>query len=98
MRIATRRTAPARFTCSVCENGLSPVVAIFVRGDIAADRAAGLKKLIKSTDELIPKYRGDKLAAFVMFLKLESGTKDVRVKKADGHRRHGTGAGAEGIP
>ena len=60
--------------CLVCENGLSPVIAIFVRGDLKAekagapDRTAGLKKLIKGADTLIPKYRSDKLAAFAMFL------------------------------
>jgi hypothetical protein len=70
--------------CLVCENGLSPVVAIFVRSDLKGPAAANLSKLIKGVDALIPKYRSDKMAAFVMFLKLEGGFKEVRVKKPDG--------------
>jgi hypothetical protein len=71
--------------CLVCENGLSPVVAVFVRSDLKGLGAnSGLGKLIKGTDALIPKYRSDKLAGFAMFLKLEGGTKLVTVKKPDG--------------
>jgi hypothetical protein len=69
--------------CLVCEHGLSPVIAVFVRGDINPEKA-GLKNLIKGADTLVPKYRSDKMAAFVIFLKLEGGTKEVRVKKPDG--------------
>jgi hypothetical protein len=71
--------------CLVCEYGLSPTVAIFVRSDLkGADAASGLGKLIKGTDALIPKYRGDKLSAFVMYLKLDGGPKLVTVKAPDG--------------
>jgi hypothetical protein len=71
--------------CLVCENGLSPVVAVFVRSDLKGqDAGSGLGKLIKGTDALIPKYRGDKLAGFAMFLKLDAGPKVVTVKKSDG--------------
>jgi hypothetical protein len=71
--------------CLVCENGLSPVIAIFVRSDIKGlDATSGLGKLIKGADALIPKYRSDKLAAFAMFLKVDGGFKDVTVKKPDG--------------
>ena len=80
--------------CLVCENGLSPTVAVFVRAPLAADvngqrqlvvgADSGLAKLIKATDLLLPKYRGDKLSGFVMFLQLEGGTKLVKVTAADG--------------
>jgi hypothetical protein len=70
--------------CLVCENGLSPVVAIFVRSELKGLEGGGVAKLIKATDGLIPKYRADKLAAFAMFLKLDGGPKLVTVKKSDG--------------
>ena len=79
------RDRTGKMHCLVCEYGLSPVVAIFVRGDVAKlGPADGLSKLIKGTDALIPKYRSDKLGAFVMFLKLDGGTKAVTVKADDG--------------
>jgi hypothetical protein len=80
------RNRTGKIHCLVCENGLSPVVAIFVRADIKAPKAgdpdptAGLSKLIKGEDALIPKYRSDKLATFVMVLSLEGGKKPVAVK------------------
>ena len=80
--------------CLICENGLSPTVAVFVRAPLAADvngqrqlvvgADSGLAKLIKATDLLLPKYRGDKLCGFVMFLQLEGGTKLVKVTAPDG--------------
>jgi hypothetical protein len=71
--------------CLVCEYGLSPTVAVFVRSDLTDAKAtSGLSKLIKGTDALIPKYRGDKLSAFVMYLKLDGGPKLVTVKAPDG--------------
>jgi hypothetical protein len=67
--------------CLVCEYGLNPVVAIFVRADAAmVGPADGVGKLIKGVDALIPKYRADKLASFVAFLRLQGGTKTVVVK------------------
>lgn len=79
------RDRTGKMHCLVCEYGLSPVVAVFVRGDVSKVQPTdGLSKLIKGTDALIPKYRSDKLAAFVMFLKLDSGTKAVTVKGPDG--------------
>lgn len=67
--------------CLVCEYGLNPVVAVFVRADakaLAADTGVG--KLTKGIDALIAKNRADKVAGFVAFLRLESGTKTVTVK------------------
>jgi hypothetical protein len=58
----------------VCENGLAPVVAVFVREDAKKfGPESGLAKLAKALDAEIrkPKNRADKLAAFVIFLKLE---------------------------
>jgi hypothetical protein len=79
------RDRTGKIHCLVCEYGLSPVVAVFVRADLKGARGdAGLGKLIKGTDALIPKYRSDKLAAFVAYLKTEGGPKLVAVKAADG--------------
>lgn len=80
--------------CLICENGLSPSIGIFVRAPLAADvngqrqlvvgAESGLGKLIKASDLLLPKYRGDKLSGFVMFLQLEGGTKLAKVTGPDG--------------
>lgn len=81
------RNRQGKIHCLVCENGLAPVVAVFVRSDLdALNPAGGLAKLTKRLDTMIPKYRADKLAAFVMFLRLQGGTKVVvvRTKQADG--------------
>jgi hypothetical protein len=79
------RNRTGKIHCLVCENGLSPVVAVFVRADLKDARAdAGLGKLLKGLDTLIPKYRSDKLAAFAMYLKTEGGPKLVTVKGSDG--------------
>ena len=82
------RDRTGKIHCLVCEHGLSPVVAVFVRGNVSEVKVTdGLSKLLKGTDTLIPKYRSDKLASFVMFLKLEGGTKVVTVKGADGDEK-----------
>ncbi len=79
------RNRTGKIHCLVCENGLSPTIAIFVRADLkGVDATSGLGKLIKGTDALIPKYRSDKLAGYAMFLKLEGGDKLVKVKGAGG--------------
>jgi hypothetical protein len=81
------RNRTGKLHCLVCENGLVPVVAVFVRAD--PDRLgvdSGVARLAKAMDGLIREYRSDKLAGFVMFLRLEAGTKVVTVKtrQADG--------------
>jgi len=79
------RNRTGKLHCLVCEYGLSPVVAIFVRADTKGKgKDTGLGKLIMGIDELVPKYRADKLAAFVMFLRLEGGPKPVTIKGPDG--------------
>ncbi len=78
------RNRTGNIHCLVCENGLSPVVAVFVRADLKGlDATSGLAKLIKGTDTLIPKYRSDKLAAMAHFLKLEGGPKPVALPGGD---------------
>jgi hypothetical protein len=77
------RNRTGKIHCLVCEHGLAPVVAVFVRADTAdAKVEPGLTKLLKATDALLPKYRADKMAAFAMFLSLDGGRK--LVKLADG--------------
>jgi hypothetical protein len=71
--------------CLVCENGLAPVVAVFVRPEAKAFGAeSGLAKLAKGVNGLIPKYRADKLASFVMFLNLDGGKKAIKIPGAEG--------------
>lgn len=79
------RDRTGKMHCLVCEYGLSPTVAIFVRADPKGmDAGSPLAKLVKATDTLISKYRSDKLGGFAMFLRLEGGDKLVTVKGADG--------------
>jgi hypothetical protein len=68
--------------CLVCENGQSPVVAVFVRSDpknLGGD--SGVAKLAQAVNRLIPQYRGDRLAGFVNFLKLEGVAADFENAK-----------------
>lgn len=79
------RNRTGKIHCLVCENGLAPVVATFVRAEaktLGAD--SGVVKLAKSLDAMIPKYRADKLAGFVMFLPLENKGKTVKITTPDG--------------
>ena len=73
--------------CPVCENGLSPTVAVFVRAD-AKDPAvaAGVGKLATALNKLIPDpdYKAYKPGAFVMFLKIEGDPKAVTITAPDG--------------
>ena len=78
------RNRTDKLHCLVCEYGLAPTVAIFVRADLADPKSKALGKMIKDVDALVPKYRSDKLGAFAMFLKLEGGDKLVVVKAPDG--------------
>jgi hypothetical protein len=71
--------------CLVCENGLAPVVAVFVRPEAKAFGAeSGLAKLARGINGLIPKFRSDKLASFVMFLNLDGGKKAIKIPGAEG--------------
>ena len=79
------RDRTGKMHCLVCEYGLSPTIAIFVRAEIkGAEAVSPMAKLIKAADTLIPKYRSDKLGGFAMFLRLEGGEKLVTIKSADG--------------
>ena len=83
--VPSPKNRTGKIHCLVCEYGLNPTVAIFVRTDakmLGAD--SGVGKLTKQVNALIPKYRSDKLGAFVAFLRLDfdgkAGTKIVTVK------------------
>lgn len=73
--------------CLVCEHGLNPVVAVFVRVDDAKKitPATGVGKLAIEMNKLMtqPEYRGAKLAGFTIFLRLEGPTKSVTVVNPD---------------
>lgn len=65
--------------CLVCENGLSPMVAVFVRAEAKdLQPTGGVARLIQSVNKLIPEYRGDKLSGFVAFLKTGSVADDFK--------------------
>jgi hypothetical protein len=77
------RNRTGKLHCLVCENGLAPVIAVFVRADPQTlSRDKGVADLVMKANAMIsnPKYRANKLAAFVMFPRLEGGTKIVTVK------------------
>jgi hypothetical protein len=83
--VESPKNRSGKIHCLVCEYGLNPTVAIFVRADakgLTAD--SGVGKLVKQVNALVPKYRADKLGAFVAFLRLDfdgkAGTKVVTVK------------------
>ena len=84
-QVANPKNRTGKIHCLVCEYGLNPTVAIFVRADaktLGAD--SGVGKLAKQVNALVPKHRADKLGAFVAFLRLDfdgkPGTKVVTVK------------------
>lgn len=68
----------------VGENGLSPVVAVFVRSDPTDLAGSGVVKLAQALDKKIPEYRGDKLSGFVHFLWIDAPEKAVGLAKGDG--------------
>ena len=71
--------------CLVCENGIAPVVAVFVRPEAKAfGTDSSLAKLVKGLNAIIPKHRAEKLAGFVMFLNLEGGKKSIKIPGAEG--------------
>ena len=72
----------------VGENGLSPVVAVFVRSDPTDLANSGVVKLAQALDKKIPEYRGDKLSGFVHFLWLDAPEKAVALVEADGTTRN----------
>jgi hypothetical protein len=79
------RNRTGKIHCLVCEYGLSPVVAVFVRAEAnKLGPKSGVAKLTKQLDALIPKYRADKLAGFVAFLNLEGGKKTIKIPGAEG--------------
>jgi hypothetical protein len=70
----------------VCEHGLNPVVAIFVRDDAKKlAPTAGVGKLAAEVNKLLqlPDYRGAKTAAFVIYLKVKGPPKSVTLVGKD---------------
>lgn len=70
----------------VCEHGLNPVMAVFVREDAKnQDKLTGVGKLAAEMNKLmtLPDYRGAKLAGFVIFLKVEGPLKSVTIVNPD---------------
>jgi hypothetical protein len=66
-----------KFHCLVSENGLNPVVAVFVRGSEVSEP---VMKLLEKLDEIIPRNERIRLASFVVFM--SEGISDV-VKEDD---------------
>jgi hypothetical protein len=64
------RNRVGKLHCPVCEHGLNPVVAVFSR-TVPNSGDAALVKLVQKIDPLVPKYKADRLGAFVSFLKLD---------------------------
>jgi hypothetical protein len=69
----------------VSEHGLNPVVAIFVRPEVKLAADSGTAKLVSELNKLmtLPDYRGAKMAAFVIFLKVQGPQKSVTVVNQD---------------
>lgn len=85
--VQSPKNREGKIHCLVCENGLAPMVAVFVKADAkSVGPDSGVGKLAKALNALVPKYRADKLSGFVAFLNLESGPKvvTVKTKRADG--------------
>lgn len=78
------RDRTAKMHDLVGENGLSPVVAVFVRSDPTDLPGSGVVKLAQKLDKKIPEYRGDKLSGFVHFLWLDAPAKAVALANPDG--------------
>jgi hypothetical protein len=66
-----------KFHCLVSENGLNPVVAVFVRG---IEPSESVMKLLEKLDEIIPRNERIRLGSFVVFM--SEGLMDV-VKEDD---------------
>ena len=70
----------------VCEHGLNPVIAVFVREDAKKlTPTSGVGKLATEMNKLmtLPDYRGAKLAGFAIFLKVEGPQKSVTIVNPD---------------
>lgn len=63
------KNRPKKMHDLVTDNGLNPVLAVFVRSTPAADAPAA--KLARQMSELVKTYKPERLGAFVMFLTLD---------------------------
>jgi len=75
--ITGRERHRGKFHCLVSENGLNPVVAVFVRGSEVSEP---VMKLLEKLDEIIPRNERIRLGCFVVFM--SEGISDV-VKEDD---------------
>ena len=79
------RNRTNKMHCLVCENGLSPTVAVFVRADPKTlDATSGVVELAQAVNRIVPEYRADRLSGFVSFLLVEGGPKTVTAKGPGG--------------
>ena len=79
--IADEKNRTGKLHCLVCENGLSPVVAVFSR-HIPKDANDPLVAILKLQDELAKKYFQQKLGAFAVFLSLTQVYEDDPTREA----------------
>jgi hypothetical protein len=73
--------------CLILDNGLSPVVAVFVRADAKMLGGSGVAKLAQAVERIIPDYRADRLGGFIQFLKIEGMPKSVTLTEPDGTQK-----------
>jgi hypothetical protein len=69
-----------KFHCLVCQYGLSPVAAVFVRGDDVDD---GLLDLLKELDKAVAKYDRANFRSFAVFLDKDILDDDKRAAPAE---------------
>jgi hypothetical protein len=69
----------------VTEHGLNPVVAVFIGKDAKIAAGGGVAKLATEMNKLmtIPDYRGNKLASFVLFFRIQGKPETVTVTNPD---------------
>jgi len=69
----------------ICEHGLNPVVGVFIGKDVKLTPASGVGKLATEMNKLmtLPDYRGNKLATFIIFMKVVGPQKSVTVTNPD---------------
>jgi len=85
--------------CFVCEHGLAPAVAVFVR-TVPTDADAPLFQLLRSLDEAAKKYKADRFGAYCIFLTLTQPYEDdlARELKVAEVAKVGKQAKAEQVP
>lgn len=69
----------------ITEHGLNPVLGIFIGNKATVTKDGGVHKLATEMNKLmtIPDYRGNKLATFVLFFRIQGMQKSVTVTNPD---------------